>query len=93
MLQGRLPDFDLTAMREASARPLRAVAASALSSAALLAVMACGGPADENVAAGTKPPGEAEAIDLPALGAGTYYVAVQAWDTPTGSVEYWFAVR
>ena len=45
------------------------------------------------VAAGTKPEGEAEAIDLPALAAGTYYVAVQAWDTPTGSVDYWFAVR
>ena len=42
-----LPDSDLTPIREASAGRLRSVAASVLSSAALLAAMACG-TADEN---------------------------------------------
>ena len=38
--------------------------------------------------------GAPEAIDLTSLNANSnYYIAVQAWSTPNGSVEYWFTVR
>jgi hypothetical protein len=42
-----------------------------------------------SVAAATEP----EAIAVPSLTAGTYYVAVQAWDTPAGAIDYWFVTR
>lgn len=45
------------------------------------------------VSAGTKPPGKFESVVVPSLAAGSYYVAIQAWNTPTGSVAYWFSIR
>lgn len=32
-------------------------------------------------------------IVVPSLPASTYYVAIQAWDTPAGEVDYWFVIR
>ncbi len=43
-----------------------------------------------SVAAETEP----EVIDIPSgLVAGTYLVAVQAWNTPGGAIDYWFVLR
>jgi hypothetical protein len=34
-----------------------------------------------------------EAIVVPSLAAGNYYIAVQAWNTPGGAIDYWFVTR
>ena len=41
----------------------------------------------------TREPGEPEQIERPALVAGTYLVAVQAWRTNAGRVPYWIGLR
>ena len=37
--------------------------------------------------------GDVEGIVVASLPAGTYHVAIQAWDTPTDDVDYWFVIR
>ena len=37
--------------------------------------------------------GDVEGIVEASLPTGTYHVAIQAWDTPTDSVDYWFVIR
>jgi hypothetical protein len=41
----------------------------------------------------TEQPGQSEVIYDSNLAAGTYYLTIQAWDTPTDRVPYWLSIR
>jgi len=42
---------------------------------------------------GAEPQATAEVMNLSGLAAAEYYIAIQAWDTPTETVNYWVSVR
>ena len=50
------------------------------------------GPILNYVTRSVNPKGEQEEISL-FLGSGTYYIGIQAWDTPSGLSEYWLSVK